>query len=193
MFIIDDVLISAEVLAKKFVCDLTKCKGACCWEGDYGAPVDKEEMVTIEAIFEQIKPLLSEAALHVISNEGLTPYNNSYKGDMTPLLPNGACVYLTSEQDGIARCAFEVAEEKGLTEWRKPNSCHLYPIRVSKNESTGWEALNYDEWDICSAACDQGEKLQTPLFRFAKDALIRKYGEDFYEQIEVLYKDFIEG
>lgn len=191
MFIVDDVLISTEVLAKKFVCDLDRCKGACCWEGDYGAPVDDQEIATIKDIYDIIAPMLTEEARHIISNEGFGPFNPIYKGAVTPLMPNGSCVYLATDDSGIARCSFEMAHEQGLTEWRKPSSCHLYPIRVSKNKKTGWEALNYDEWDICSAACANGEKLQIPLFRFAKDAIVTKYGQDFYDQLEVLYRDFI--
>ena len=192
MFRIDDILISSEVLSQKFVCDLERCKGACCWEGDYGAPVDDQEIKTIKAIFDKISPMLSEEAVHIINNEGVAPYNPTYKGTVTPLMPDGSCVYLAQDDHGIARCSFEIAQEKGFTTWRKPSSCHLYPIRVSKNKKTGWQALNYDEWDICSAACANGQKLEVPLFRFAKDAIVTKYGQDFYNQLEVLYKDFIE-
>jgi len=101
----------------------------------------------------------------------------------TTLLPNGSCVFMTYE-NGSAKCGIEAAHKAGITHFRKPISCHLYPIRVTANEANGFEALNYDKWEICNAACKLGEKEQLPLYQFLKEALTRKYGEEFYQEME---------
>lgn len=191
MFLVDEILVSTEVLTQKFVCDLESCKGACCWEGDFGAPLQRDEVDIVSSIMDHILPMLSEEAKDILFQQGIAVDSAILKGKVTPLQKNGACVYLANDENGIARCAFEIAYERGLTDWRKPISCHLYPIRVHQNQETGWEALNYDVWDICSAACTKGKKLRVPLFRFAKEAIIRKYGSEFYDQLEGLYEEFI--
>jgi len=154
MIIIEDVLISDDILEKQFICNLKACKGACCWEGDYGAPLTDEELVTLDKIYEDIKPFLSPLGVKAIEEKGKYVF------------------YI------------EAAYNAGVTDFKKPISCHLYPIRVSANKKTGFEALNYDQWDICSAACALGEKEQVPVYQFLKEPIIRKYGEDFYEQME---------
>ncbi len=173
-------------MKEHFRCNLDACKGACCWEGDFGAPLEPAEMETLEKIYPDIKPYLRPEGIRVIEEQGLFVYFKGLKDYGTPLLDDGACAFLTFEKNGVAKCGIEKAFEEGATDFRKPISCHLYPIRVSKNEKVGFEALNYDRWDICSAACTAGEKEQIPVFRFAKAALIRKYGEEFYEELEAV-------
>jgi len=185
MVIIEDKLVSDDIFEKNFICNLKACKGACCWEGDYGAPLEDAERDTLDNIYEDIKSFLSPAGRKTISEKGKYAY---YKGEGanewgTALLEDAACAYMTLE-NGTAKCGIETAYNAGVTNFRKPISCHLYPIRVSANKQTGFEALNYDNWDICAAACTLGDKEQVPVYQFLKEPIIRKYGADFYEQME---------
>jgi hypothetical protein len=184
MLIIGDKLISDELIQEAFVCNLQACKGACCWEGDFGAPLEQEEVAVLEDIYERVKPFLTPEGLAVIKREGTAVYSDEAGGFVTPLVNNRACAYLTYDVLGIAKCGLELAWREGATDFRKPISCHLYPIRVKKNPAMDFEALNYDRWDICSAACKLGKQLKVPVYEFAREALIRKYGENFYEELE---------
>lgn len=190
MYIVNGKILHASLFTKKFVCNLSKCKGACCWEGDFGAPVKKHEMRDMEAALPGILELLSEESRQIIEKQGVAPFHRIQNKHLTPLHKNGACVYLHHTKDGIAKCAFDTAYRKGLTRFKKPISCHLYPIRVTSNRQTGFEALNYDEWEICTAACSLGEELKVPVFRFLKEAIVREYGSDFYDQMEDIYSSF---
>ncbi len=183
MLIVQEKLVSEDIINKKFLCNLNACKGACCWEGDFGAPLEKEELTTLANIYEDIKPFLTVEGIDAIEQKGLYIYYDEPKEYGTTLLDNAACAYLTHDDNGIAKCGIEKAYEAGVTDFKKPISCHLYPIRVSKNDQTGFEALNYDSWDICNAACELGEKEQLPVYKFVKEAIIRKYGTDFYEEL----------
>ena len=190
MLMIGDILVSDDVVEQQFICNLNACKGACCWEGDYGAPLEAEELRTLERIYDDIRPFLSPEGQAVIEAEG--PYTY-YEGDAqefgTPLINNGACAYMTYDDNGIAQCGIERAYKAGATDFKKPVSCHLYPIRVVKLEGSGMEAMNYDRWDICSAACELGKAQQLPVYKFLKEAITRKYGEDFYEQLDAAARD----
>jgi Protein of unknown function (DUF3109) len=186
MIMVQDKLVSDELVEEQFICNLSKCKGACCWEGDMGAPVDEDEMRIMKREYPKIRPFLSEEGQNKLDTEGV--YQLFTDGDESQygatLLPDGRCAFLTFGDGGVALCGIEKAWKAGATTFRKPISCHLYPIRVSKNEIAGFEALNYDRWDICSAACQLGAEQQMPVYKFLKDALIRKYGEDFYEELD---------
>jgi hypothetical protein len=184
LVIVQDILVSEEVLTEQFLCNLNACKGACCWEGDFGAPLEAEELETLSQIYEDIKPFLRPAGIEAIERQGAHVYFPSLKGPGTPLLEDGACAYLTFEDNGIAKCGIEKAYEAGATHFKKPISCHLYPVRVSYNPHVDFEALNYDVWDICSAACTAGKAAKLPVYQFVKDAIIRKYGEAFYEEMD---------
>ncbi len=184
MIVIQGVLVSEDIVKEQFMCQLDACKGACCWEGDFGAPLDTAELHTLEKIYEKIKPYLIPEGIEVIEREGLYTYYKENKEYGTPLQKNGACVYMTYDKEGIARCGIEEAYRDGATDFKKPVSCHLYPVRVSDNPKLGFEALNYDRWDICSAACSLGKQQKMPIFKFVKEAIIRKYGEDFYKELE---------
>lgn len=184
MIIVQDKLVSDDLVEQQFVCNLAACKGACCWEGDYGAPLDAAELAVLDAIYDRVKPFLSPAGIDVIEREGKYLRFEQTDEWVTPLINNGPCAYMTYDALGIAKCGIEQAWKAGVVDFQKPVSCHLYPVRVEKNEELGFEALNYHEWDICSAACSLGKKEKVPVFRFVKDALIRKYGEAFYEELE---------
>ena len=185
--VIDDVIISGELLKEVFTCDLTACKGACCVEGEGGAPLEDEEVPLLEAAFEVVKPYLPEKGLKAIEAQGL--YIEEYPGELaTPLVDdNRECAYTVFAENGTAQCGIELAWLDGKTPFRKPVSCHLYPVRIHKGNKM--EAVNYERWDICSAACALGEKTQIPVFRFVKDALLRKYGEEFYGILEHVYEE----
>ncbi|MEM7103531.1 MAG: DUF3109 family protein [Bacteroidota bacterium] len=182
MLVIGDKIISDEVIENQFVCQLDACKGACCWEGDYGAPLEKEELEVLEAIFDKIKPFLTREGIATIEEKGVYSYFKKEKEFGTTLLDNGACAYMTLDESGVAKCGIEQAYNEEVIDFKKPISCHLYPVRTKKYKS--FEALNYDHWEICSAACSAGKAQQVPVYRFVKDALVRKYGEEFYEALE---------
>lgn len=184
MVIVQDILVSDDVLEESFRCNLDACRGACCWEGDFGAPLESAEMDTLHSIYEKLKPFLRKEGIETIEEKGLWVYYEEMNGFGTPLLPDGACAFLTFDENGIAKCGIEKAWEAGAVDFQKPISCHLYPVRVAKNEELGFEALNYDRWDICSAACVAGKKEKVLLYRFVKNAIVRKYGAAFYEELE---------
>ena len=184
MILIGEILVSDELIKNNFVCDLKACKGACCIEGDYGAPLEKDEIKTIEDSLNVILPLLDEESRNKIESDGFHIYNEESKVHETSLMEDGACVFMGRNALGISYCTIEKAQKEGLLEFKKPISCHLYPVRVSKNEMTGFEALNYDRWDICSAACTNGNKHKVRIYEFVKEALKRKYGSEFYEALD---------
>ena len=190
MFLIQEVLVSDQLFTEKFMCNLNACKGACCWEGDMGAPLNKEEIAILTDNYPKLKPYLPTVSIAAIEEQGLATYYPDMEQEGTPLHPNGACVYLTYESNGIAVCGIEKAHTDGVLDWRKPISCHLYPIRVERNETTGFEALNYDEWDICAPACTAGRSANLAVYQFAKGALIRAYGEEFYEELDAAYAEY---
>jgi len=189
VIIIEEILISDEILEKKFHCNLNACKGACCVEGDFGAPLEQEEVETIKEIYPKIKHLLSSEAIERIKTVGISQkFKKDKTFEGTVLLNDGKCVFVNKDELGIMRCMIEKANFDGLIDFRKPISCHLYPIRVAKNEEIGLSTVNYDEWDICSAACSLGEEKKLPLYQFVKDALIRKFGQDFYDKLDGYYQ-----
>lgn len=184
MIIVQNILVSEELVEEQFACNLSACKGACCWEGEYGAPLEASELPVLEAIYEQVKPFLSPAGIAAIEKQG--PYTEVDGEWDTPLVDGGPCAYMVLGADGIAQCGIERAWKAGAVDFQKPVSCHLYPVRVGKNEELDFEALNYHRWDICSAACARGAAEQIPVYRFVKDAIVRKYGEAFYEELDAV-------
>lgn len=184
MIAIDNVLISDDVIERKFVCNLKACQGACCWEGDYGAPVSEDEMVEIDEILDQVMPILSKESQDLIQLEGWDQQYGKDQWHGTHLHEDGSCVFLINNELGHAQCAFEKLWSEGKISYRKPLSCQMYPIRVISNPEQGFEAWNYDEWDICSAACSLGEELKVPVYEFLKEAIIRAKGEEFYSRLE---------
>ena len=181
MLLIQNKLVSSAIIEEQFACHLEECKGACCWEGDSGAPLEIAELTILEQIYEKIKPLLRPEGIAVLEKEGL--YVKLEDGEYaTTLVNNRECAYLTFDQNGIAKCGIEKAWEAGIIDFKKPISCHLYPVRLL--QLAEYEALNYEEWEICAAACQKGKNLRLPVYQFVKDALIRRYGVDFYEELD---------
>ena len=182
MIAIGKALVSEDVIEKQFVCDLNACKGACCVKGDYGAPLEKEELPIMDDIYEKVKPYLREEGIKAIEKQGKYLLYEK-KEWVTPLVKGKECAYTIFEK-GIAKCGIEKAYYDGKIEWKKPISCHLYPIRITKQKN-GMEAVNYDRWNICNPACKLGDSLKVPVFKFLKDSLIRQYGEDWYKELEI--------
>lgn len=185
MLVIDDKLVSEDLLQVQFVCDLEACKGACCVEGDLGAPLDPEELPILEEMYPMVQPYLSEKARRAIADQG--KYVLQEDGHATTPLVNGReCAYAVFK-DGKALCGIEMAHQDGRTTFLKPISCHLYPVRVKNMVMLEMEALNYERWSICQPACKLGGRLRMPLYKFLKAPLTRKFGEAFYERLsEVL-------
>lgn len=174
-------MVSDDVVDEHFACNLSACKGACCWEGEYGAPLEEGEPAILEDILPAVSPYLTEAGRASIAAQG--PYVTNGDSTDTPLVDGAACAYMTLDGTGTAQCGIEQAYHDGVIDWKKPISCHLYPIRVKKSPHTDFEALNYDEWDICSAACARGEREKIRIFEFVKPALLRKYGQEWYDEL----------
>jgi len=180
MIQIDDKLISEDLFSEEFVCNLAKCKGICCVEGDAGAPLDEDETKILDKIYPKIKSYLRPEGIQAIEEQGT--YTLDFEGDLvTPLVNNAECAYVIFDEKGYTKCAIEKAYEDGVIDWQKPISCHLYPIRIT--EYSNFSAINYHEWDICSDACTLGKELGVKVYQFLKKPLIRKYGEEFYQTL----------
>jgi hypothetical protein len=187
MFQLGKTLVSEDIIQKDFVCNLSACKGACCVEGDAGAPLDKDEVKILEDIYPKVKPFLREEGISAIEDQG-THVTSDFGELETPLIDGADCAYVIMENN-IALCGIEKAYNEGKIAFRKPVSCHLYPIRVK--DYSEFSAINYDKWEVCDDACSLGKELQVPIYRFVKDALIRKFGEDWYEQLEQVAKQHL--
>jgi hypothetical protein len=195
VIVIDNVLISDDVIEKQFVCDLAKCKGGCCEEGDAGAPLDENELDIIIDLYEKIKPYLTDAAIKEIERKGKYVYHKEFRW-VTPTLENDSeiCVYGIRENDGVIKCAFEKAYNDGIIKWKKPVSCHLFPIIVSKGKKSNFDKMNYEPREnLCNPACALGKKLQVPTYEFMKEALMRKYGKGFFNALDSIAKNKIEN
>lgn len=183
MYAIDKTLVSQDLLEREFVCDLSACKGACCIKGDAGAPLEDHEIHILEEEHESIKPFMDGPGKRKVERDGVFEIDSD--GDKgTVLLEDGRCAYALQDHNGVYSCAIEKANLEGKVDFKKPISCHLYPVRITKYPA--YEAVNYDKWDICKPACDCGANLKVPLFRFVKDALIRKYGTQWYKELETI-------
>ncbi|MBN2663776.1 MAG: DUF3109 family protein [Bacteroidales bacterium] len=184
MIQIEDKIISLDLIEECFICDLSACKGICCVDGDSGAPLQIEEVEQIEQSFEKIKKYLSEESLAEIEKQGLFEVDED--GDnVTPCINGGECVYLTKEE-GIFKCVFEIAYRKGEIDFIKPISCHLYPIRTVKY--LDFTAVNYEQRDICKAARILGKKENIKVYEFLQEPIIRAYGKDWYNQLDITAK-----
>ncbi|MFO8236595.1 MAG: DUF3109 family protein [Bacteroidales bacterium] len=180
MVLIGEALVSLDVFDQKFVCDLNLCKGNCCVEGVAGAPVEKAEGDVLESILNKIKSFMRDEGVEAVRKQGAVLKDRD--GDLvTPLVNEEECAYAVFE-NGIAKCAIENAYFDGMVKFRKPISCHLYPIRLSNVH--GLEALNYHEWQICQPAVNKGDIEGLPVYVFLKEALIRRYGEKWYAELE---------
>jgi hypothetical protein len=183
---VQDKVVSIDLFEKKFVCDLTACKGACCIEGDAGAPLTFEEVSIMEDDLEKIKPFMRPEGIAAVEETGVF-YMDWDNEPVSTLVNEKECAFVTFDEKGTALCAIEQAHKAGVTEFKKPISCHLYPIRVKKyNDFT---ALNYNEWNICKSACACGDKLDVKVYKFLKEPIVRAFGEEFFTELETVDKE----
>ncbi len=185
---IGDKLVSEDIFDKHFVCNLSACKGACCVEGDDGAPLTTEEVDLIEEHLNDIRPYMTQKGIEVVNKKGVF-YMDRTNEPVTSLINGKDCVFVTLDEQGITKCGIEQAYREKKIPFNKPISCHLYPIRVSKYPK--FESLNYDRWPICKPACALGEELKVPVYKFLKEPLIRKYGKAFYQELENVNDELI--
>jgi len=176
----DNKLISTELFKRKFVCDLSKCKGACCIEGDAGAPLKENEIKEIERNLSGIKKHMRQEGIKAI-NETSFFYKDEENEPVTSLVNGNECAFVFFDKQNIAKCAIEHAYKNGDSSFYKPISCHLYPIRVKTFGDM--QAINYDEWSICEPACDLGESLKVPVYKFLKEPIIRAFGDNFFNEL----------
>jgi hypothetical protein len=178
---IDNVLISDDVIEAQFVCDLHKCKGGCCEDGDAGAPLEKDEKKMLDENFSVIKPYLTKEGLQEIERQGRYIYDREF-GWVTPTVHGKICAYGTRDEQGIIKCGIEQAYYDGKLGWKKPISCHLYPIKVSRSRE--FTNVNYEPREVlCKSGCALGKKLKMPVYQFLKEAIIRKFGLEFYDAL----------
>jgi hypothetical protein len=180
MIEVKNTLVHEDIVRENFVCNLNKCKGICCIEGDSGAPLERSELAILDEIYPIIKPYMTEKGIAVIEEFGT--HVKDFEGDYTtPCVDtNKECAYVIME-NGISKCSIEKAYEAGKIAWKKPISCHLYPIRITNYPE--FEVLHYDRWNICSPACSFGNELKVPVYQFLKEPLIRKYGAEWYQEL----------
>ena len=185
MFQLGKTIVSEEILERDFVCNLSACKGNCCIDGDAGAPLSAEETKIMEEIYPKVKPYLRPEGIAAIEAQGT--WVKGEDGDFeTTLIEGKDCAYVIFDGE-TALCGIEQAYNEGIVSWKKPVSCHLYPIRVK--DFTEFTAVNYDKWHICDDACTLGKELQVPVYKFVKEALIRRFGEDWYLELEKVALD----
>jgi hypothetical protein len=182
MLAIDHTLVTEDLLDKKFLCDLNACKGECCVAGASGAPLEPDEVMILEEIYPKVKPYMNAEGIAEIEKSGLVLTDTD--GDLVTPLVNGhkQCAFVVFD-DGIAKCSIEKAFYDGKVDFKKPISCHLYPIRITKYKD--FDAVNYQRWEVCKPACQCGKKLDVPLYKFLKEPLVRKYGVGWYKQLEL--------
>ena len=180
MFQLGKTIVSEDIIEKEFVCNLASCKGACCIEGEAGAPLTEEEVLILKNIYPKVEPYLRPEGIKAIEDQGLfITTEGEYE---TTLIDDKDCAYVIFDKNNTAKCGIEDAYNQGVIKWKKPISCHLYPIRIQKLAE--YQALNYDRWTICSDACSHGKELGVPIYKFLRDPLIRKFGTAWYTELE---------
>jgi len=186
MFQLGKTIVSEDILEKDFVCNLASCKGACCVDGDAGAPLSEEETKILEEIYPKIKPYLRKKGIEAIEKQGtwLVGWDGGLE---TPLVGEKECAYVIFDGK-TALCTIEQAYNQGIIDWEKPISCHLYPIRIK--DFSDFSAVNYDRWDICNDACTLGKELSVPIYKFVREALIRRFGEQWYAELEKIAEEY---
>jgi hypothetical protein len=184
MIQIGETIVSQVAFEHAFCCDLSKCKGACCVEGDAGAPLLPSEVPILESIQDAIRPFLRPEGLAALEAQGVAVKDHDGEW-VTPLVDGRECAYVTFDE-GVAKCGIEQAAAAGAVDWPKPISCHLYPIRVTKYQD--FDALNVHHWKVCEPACSLGQELKLPVFRFLQGALVRAYGPAWMEEAEEVYQ-----
>ena len=188
MILHEKTIISEDIFEQQFICDLGKCKGECCVQGDSGAPLEDDELGILDDIYSDVKPYLTSEGQKTIEQQG--KYLQDFDGEwVTPLIDGKECAYTVFDENGIAKCGIEMAHLDGKTSYPKPLSCHMYPIRIVKLATH--DAINYHRWPICSAACILGEKEQVTVHQFLKKPLERKYGTEWYMGLELIYQEWL--
>ena len=185
MFQLGKMVVSEEILEKDFVCNLNACKGACCIDGNAGAPLEENETEILVDIYADVKPFLRPEGIAAIAEQGAFIKGEDGEWE-TPLVNDSECAYVVFAENGVAKCGLEEAYNQGVTQWKKPVSCHLYPVRV--REYTELTAVNYHKWEICDPACSLGATLKVHIYVFVKEALIRKFGPEWYTELELVAK-----
>ncbi|WP_445383430.1 DUF3109 family protein [Robiginitalea sp. IMCC43444] len=186
MFQLGKTIVSEEIINSDFVCNLQACKGACCVDGNAGAPLEEEETKILADIFQDLRPFLRPAGIAAIEVQGT--YVKGEDGEWeTPLVNEQECAYVIYEGK-TAKCGIEAAYNAGAISWKKPVSCHLYPVRVQEYSSL--TAVNYHQWHICDPACSLGAELKVPIYKFVKEALIRKFGAAWYAELEEVAREY---
>lgn len=184
MIAIDNILVSDEVVKEQFVCDLSKCKGACCVDGDAGAPLKKEELEKLNKVYDTVLSYLNAESKKELERQGRYVYDKEY-GWVTPTINSKVCVYGIKDAAGIVKCGIEQAYIDGKINWKKPISCHLFPVIVKDSKHSDNVYVNYEpREDNCKAACAMGKKLKVPVYVFLKEALIRRFGKNFYDALK---------
>jgi len=187
MFQIGKTIITEDLFLEEFVCNLKVCKGLCCVKGDSGAPLLDEEKEILEKIYPVVKKYMNKTGIKAVEKQG--KYVLDKEGDLTtPLVDGKECAYVIQDEAGIYTCAIEKAYSDKKIDWQKPLSCHLYPVRVQ--DFVEFQAVNYNRWDICSSACELGKQLKTPLYKFLKEPLIRKFGQDWYDEMQIIAREY---
>ncbi|MDT0553674.1 DUF3109 family protein [Urechidicola vernalis] len=186
MIQIGKTIISEDILEKEFVCNLSACKGACCVDGDAGAPLEEGELKKLMDVYPKVKPYLRPEGIAAIEEQGL--FTTTDGEHETTLIDGKDCAYVIFDEHNTALCGIEEAYNQGDVDWKKPISCHLYPIRVQ--DYSEFSAVNYHKWQICDDACSLGKELQVPTYKFVKQALIRKFGEDWYAELEKVAEEY---
>lgn len=182
MIQIKDTVVSEELIKRKFVCNLNACKGACCVEGDAGAPLNEDELEELENVFEVVKPYLPQKNIDALEQD---LYTVDHDGEYVTQLVNGnECAFVFFDEKGITKCSIEQAFLDGKTNFKKPISCHLFPVRLTKYKS--FTAVNYAYWNICDDACELGDKLGVKTYEFLKEPLIRKFGQEWYDELKLV-------
>ena len=184
MIAIDNFLVSEELIKEQFVCDLAKCKGACCVDGDAGAPLMKDELDKLNEVYDKVLPYLEPQSIEELERQGRFVYDKEF-GWVTPTINSKICVYGIKDAAGIVKCGIEQACMDGKIKWKKPMSCHLFPVIVNESKHNDNVYVNYEpREDNCRPGCALGKKLKVPVYVFLKEALLRRFGRKFYNALE---------
>ena len=184
MIVIDNILVSDEIVKEQFVCDLSKCKGACCVDGDAGAPLQKDELDKLNGVYDVVLPYLGPQSIKELERQGRYVYDREF-GWVTPTINSSVCVYGIKDPNGVVKCGIEQAYLDGKIKWKKPISCHLFPVTVKESKLNDNVYVNYEpREDKCKPGCVLGKKLKIPVYVFLKEALLRRFGKRFYEALE---------
>ncbi|MDO4320694.1 MAG: DUF3109 family protein [Bacteroidales bacterium] len=188
MLQIQDTIVSLDLLERFFCCDIAKCKGQCCIDGDAGAPITEQERKKLEQVLPEIKDNLLPAARRVIDEQGVAYVDE--EGDLvTSIVDGGNCVFTCYDENGVCLCAVEKAWREGRIDFMKPESCHLYPVRLT--EYPTFTAVNYHRWKICKCAEVLGRSKGLRVYEFLKGPLVRKFGEEWYNELDLTAREYL--